>query len=295
MKFTVSSPACARALALVCAVAVLMPTASSAALTHRWSFNGDLTDSVGGQTAQILDPDNNPATGGAATLGPNAVTLAGGANLQSSYIELGPDVLGTGPGTTLELWATQITVQNWSRIFDLGSSAEVFGDASVIDTFIMSWTRGTQFAQDRIEFRLSTSAPNGAQGLLFDDSNAPYELNTEYHIVMTLENSNPDFNVLTWYSAPSGAADLGPARGSLFSSIDITEFNDAVAWLGRSHWSGDATANASFNEFRTYDAVLTESELETNHDLGPNQIPEPSAMALAALCGIGFLSRRRRR
>jgi hypothetical protein len=284
-----------RASVLVGGLMILTPSLSSAALTHRWSFNGNLNDSVGGQTAQILDPDNNPGTGGAATLDANQVTLAGGGNFDSSFVDLGPNIFGSGNQVTFEIWATQNAVQNWGRIFDIGNGTTAVGDGSIQDTFIMSWTRGTTLAQDRIEYRLATSAPGGAQNNLVDDTNAPYSLGTEFHIVMSLDNTTPSSTLLTWYSAPSSATDLGPFQGSFTSSIDLNEFTDTVAWLGRSHWSGDATATASFNEFRVYDTVLTGTQLESFHDLGPNVVPEPTAFAMAALCGIGLITRRRRR
>ncbi|CAN5480445.1 hypothetical protein BH23VER1_BH23VER1_19100 [soil metagenome] len=279
---------------LALTIGLVVPSLASAALTHRWSFNGDLTDSVGGQTAQILDPDNNPATGGGATLTGSSVNLAGGVNLESSYVSLGSGLLGTTGTATLELWATQQTVQNWGRIFDIGSDATTTGDAG--DTFIMSWTQGTDINADRVEYRLANAAPGGNQGMVGDNTNAPYVLGTEFHIVMTLDNTVPNSTVLTWYSAPSGAATLGPAQGSFTSTIDIDEFGDNTAWLGRSHWAGDNTATADYNEFRTYDTVLTPAELELSHSLGPNTvIPEASLLTMLSIAGCTFILRRRRR
>lgn len=280
-------------LAAGAAAFLLAPVLCSAALTNRWSFNGDLTDSVGGRTAQLLDADNNPATGGGAVFEPNQIRLQGGDNLSSTYIELGPNIFGTGNMVTFEIWATQDAVQNWSRIFDIGSDATPTNDAG--DTFIMSWTRGTAINQDRIEYRMSNTAPGGVQGMLVDDTNAPYTFGQEYHIVLSMDNRTANSTVVSWWSAPSNAGDLGPMKGSFTSTIDLNEFRDNTAWLGRSHWAGDATASASYNEFRVYDHLLSVNERELSHDRGPNVIPEPSAFALAGMCGVALILRRRRR
>ncbi len=81
---------------------------------HRWSFNGDLSDSMGGQAATAV---------GAVTSGDTQYTLAGNGAYGSSYIDLGPNILpadGVTP-VTVELWATENATNLWSRIFDFGS------------------------------------------------------------------------------------------------------------------------------------------------------------------------------
>jgi len=88
----------------------------AADLAHRWSFNGNLLDSVGGQDAVIVNDGANDAI-----LSDTEVTLTGGAKGASDYIDL-PDgiVSSLGDSATVEIWATQLSVQNWSRIFDFG-------------------------------------------------------------------------------------------------------------------------------------------------------------------------------
>jgi hypothetical protein len=69
-----------------------------AELAHRWSFNGDLVDSVGGQDAVIVDDGNNDAT-----LSVTQVTMAGGTKGASDYIDLADNIVSNlGDTVTFE-------------------------------------------------------------------------------------------------------------------------------------------------------------------------------------------------
>jgi len=219
----------------------------AAELAHRWSFNGDLTDSVAGQDAVVVDLGASNAI-----LSDSEITLTGGGKDTSDYIDLPDNILrGLGDSVTIECWATQLSVQNWSRIFDFGTSTSEY--------LYMGWSVGTNLNNDRVEW----NGPAG--GRLVDGSNAPYTLGTEYHIVMVIEPG-----LVTWYTAPAGADDLGPAQGSFTTGNRVSTLNHNNAWIGRSQW-GDNTANASYNEFRIWQGALSPAELEESHDAGPGE------------------------
>jgi len=225
-----------------------MAAANAAELAHRWSFNGDLKDSVGGKDAVIVDLGASNVT-----LSETQATMAGGAKDTSDYIDLPDGILSAlGDFATIEVWATQNAIQNWSRIWDFGSSTT--------HNVFMSWTVATTLTNDRVEW----VGPNGT--VTRDGSNAPYTLGTEFHVVFVFQPGS-----ITWYSAPSNAVDLGPAKGTLQTSNLLSSLQDTNAWIGRSQW-GDNTASASFNEFRLWKGVLTEEEREKLHDQGPDTI-----------------------
>ena len=163
-------------------------------------------DTVGGQNAVIVNDGANDAI-----LSNTEVTLTGGAKGSSDYIDL-PDgiVSGLGDSVTVEIWATQISVQNWSRIFDFG--------VSTTENVFMSWTMGTGLNSDRVEWL-------GDEDDTVDNTNGPYTLGTEYHIVCVFEPGS-----VTWYSAPAGAADLGPAKGSFETANPLSQLNDTNCW-----------------------------------------------------------------
>ena len=238
------------------ALAVLSSAAigQAADLAHRWSFNGNLKDSVGGKDAVIVDQGANNAT-----LSNTAVALAGGGKDASDYVDLPDRILSSlGNSATIEVWATQRAIQNWSRVFDFGSSTT--------HNVFMSWTRGTALAQDRVEWL----SPSG--NFTQDDTMAPYTLGTEFHIVFVFQPGS-----VTWYGAPVDAADLGAAQGTATTAAVLSSLDDTNCWLGRSQY-GDNTASATYNELRFWKGVLTAEELEALHDLGPNRLNANVAM-----------------
>ncbi|MCF7974098.1 MAG: discoidin domain-containing protein [Phycisphaerae bacterium] len=228
----------------------------AAELVHRWNFNGDLKDSIGGADAVIDDIGANNVT-----VSESQATLAGGGKDTSDYIDL-PDGILNGIGNTsitIECWATQLSVQNWSRIFDFGSTTT--------DNIFMSWTVATTLGNDRVEW-----VPNpGGQSV--DGTNAPYDLGVEYHIALVIEPG-----LVSWYSAPAESDTLGEAKGSFSVAGALSDLSDTNNWMGRSQW-GDNTANASYNEFRLWSGALTAAELQVNHVKGPDGV-SPKGVAI---------------
>ncbi|MEY4487521.1 MAG: hypothetical protein RIQ79_29 [Verrucomicrobiota bacterium] len=237
-------------------------TPTHSVLTHRWSFNGNLTDSVGTSTATLVDPDSNAAVGGTATAGASDVTLTGGASTTSAYINLGTNLIG-GKATpvTIELWATQNAVQNWGRIFDFGSATTEY--------LFMSWTRGTTATQDQVEWvdGVTTNKP---------DTNQPYVLGTQYHIVMTLTPAVNTAGALTggtrvtWYTSPASNTSTLVAKGTFDTTMSLINLNDVNNWLGRSQWAGDNVAAAAYDEVRIWNGALTSTEINQYQVAGPN-------------------------
>lgn len=237
-------------------------------LSHRWSFNNSLADSAGTNNALVVEAGTNNATLTATNL-----TLSGGARTTTDYVSLGGGLLPkNGSPATIELWATQIGLQNWSRIFDVGSSTS--------DYLIMSWSQGTSMTSDRVEWKdaVTTTA---------DNTCAPFALGTEYHVVMTVEPGAGSGGTtrVTWYSAPATNNTLGAARGAFDTANALANLNDANFWLGRSEYSGDATANASYDEVRLWNRAFSANELQQLHALGPNSVGAFSTNILTgALC-----------
>ena len=235
-------------------------TPLKAKLRNRWSFNGSLADSVGASDAQVIDPDNDALAGGTSTLSSTDLLLGGGARATSAYAQLGTNLLqGLKTPVTIELWATQQSVQNWSRIFDFGSGTTEY--------LMMTWTQGTNLATDTVEW-----VDGETKGAV--NTNQPYTTGTEFHIVMTIEpgagtNSS---TLVSWYSMPSGASDLGAIQGSFSTTNQLGNFTDALNLLGRSQWAGDNTANARYNEVRIWNGALTSEEREFLHDAGADVI-----------------------
>lgn len=245
-------------------------------LAHRWSFNGNLLDSVGTAHADVIEVGTNNSTVGAAS-----VTLQGGSSSASDYIQLGSGLLPKdGSPITLELWATQHSVQAWSRVFDIGSTNT--------ENLFLSWTQAYYTNRNRFEWR-DTFTTNA------DDSFPPFGIGTESHIVLVIEPRAGDAGGtrVTWYSSPANSSTLGAPRGSFETSNTLANLQDTHFWLGRSHY-GDFTANASYNEVRLWNTALPQAALEQSHRLGPNAPPTVmtgilSAKSVVELSGKGRL------
>jgi autotransporter-associated beta strand protein len=223
-------------------------------LAHRWSFNGNLNDSAGSSNATVVDLGVNDTT-----LSASAIMLAGGTRSASDYVSLGGGLLPKdGTPVTIELWATQVAMQNWSRIFDVGASSS--------ENLFMTWSQ-TSTSTDRVEWKDNATSTA-------DNTVAPYAAGTEYHIVMTIE---PGAGVggttrVTWYAAPSSAGSLGAAKGTFDTSNTLANLADTNFWLGRSEYGADPTASAAYNEVRIWTRAFTASELDALHALGPDSV-----------------------
>lgn len=239
-------------------------TPAKAVLANRWSFNGNLNDSVGASNATIVDPDNNAAVGGTVTQNATSVTLSGGASGTSAAVRLGGNLVGgrTAP-VTIELWATQNAVQNWGRIFDFGSGTTEY--------LFMSWTRTTDLANDQVEWvDAGVTANRGTTGA------TSYTLGTQHHIVLTLtpasytNGETARGTRVTWYVATAVSTGTVVAKGTFNTANTLASLNDVNNWLGRSMWTGDNVANATYDEVRIWNGALTPSEINTYQLAGPN-------------------------
>lgn len=252
-------------------------TPSKAALAHRWSFTGDLNDSVGNSNALIVNDDAS-SVGLSSSQQATDVRLFGGGKTTSDYINLGGQLIsglqsgGVKP-VTIELWATQDAIQNWARIFDFGSNGAAAPLAN--ESLRMTWIQGTDLNTDQIAWEPTASWGPG---------NAPYVLEKPYHIVMTIVPALYTHGVLTsgarvsWYSAPSSESqEAGHPHYNLKGTFntpagtDLRSLVDTACTLGRSMY-GDNTAAATYDEVRIWKGALTDAERKLFQLLGPDDV-----------------------
>ncbi len=234
----------------------------SSPLKHRWSFNGNALDSAGASPASAI---------GAVTVGAQQYRLAGGAR-NTSYISLGANILPTNNApVTIELWATQHAIQNWSRIFDFGVSQTT--------NLIMTWTQGTSLTTDRVEVKPNTPAAQG------NNTMAPYTLNQEYHIalVITPGAGAGGSTLFKWYKMDAAGATL--TNGSMSVNFTLADLIQRDMWLGHSQYN-DNDASASYNEVRIWNAALTQEQLAANSVLGPDVLPAASVLPVGTAVAL---------
>jgi hypothetical protein len=224
---------------LAAVVLTLFGTAgvSNADIIHRWSFNGDATDSVGGADAVLM---------GHATVDSSQLHLDG----TDSYavLPIGGDLLNL-TNCTFEGWATwnAFPVDFWERIFDLGNGT---------DENIFLTPRG---GNQRFRFAITIGGGGAEEQTI---SGYVFPSTTEAHFAVTIDADN---GIHTLYlngmpAAISYGCVLNP------SVLDPPMMNN---YLGKSQYP-DPYFNGSINEFRIYNTTLSADDIAASFADGPD-------------------------
>jgi hypothetical protein len=212
-----------------------------APMTHRYSFEAEVTDSVGGADGTLM---------GAAAITEGAVVLDG---VAGNYVDL-PNNLVTGyTAVTFEAWFTDQGSAEWARIWDLGNSSQGEGNSGSGTTYMFMAMRNGGL---RGAYRLYGSEQ------LIDYAPRP-SANVRHHVVWTSESSSRQA-VLYFDGIRVGAnANLTHTPAGIGQTL-----ND---WLGRSQYN-DPYFKGSIDEFRIYRGVLTPLEVATTDAAGPDSL-----------------------
>ena len=231
---------------------------------HRYSFS----ENSGTVVADSIGSSHGILRGNNATWIDGKLRLPGGSSNTAAYVDLPNGLISGLTDVTFEAWISVDGVQNWSRIFDFGSSSfgEVTGPGGGgegTDYFFLGATRGANTNQQRIEIR---NEDPGGGGISTADANLTTTLGTEYHHLVT-------------YDADGGG---GQARMSYYrdgvlvaqtnTPTQLGEINDVNNWLGRSNWTADNNLQGTFNEFRIYDVAFAEADVTASMTAGPDQL-----------------------
>jgi len=229
---------------------------ASSDLIHRWSFTGNYDDSVGGITATTFgsvafnDADN-----------PTAARVSGTAK-DTAYIKLGAGIVpAESSPVTFEIWGTQHSVKNWSRIFSFGADSSNY--------LMMSWTTGTDANTERVEIKKGGTALVSVSNTL-----KPYTLNQPFHISITMTPNGDGKTTLAWAKRDVNTGAVLASGGATTSADWDPSLIASYGWscLGRSQYS-DSDADASYDEMRVWKAALTEEQLSWSAKLGPDALP----------------------
>ena len=216
-------------------------------MIHQWTFDEiggagtTLIDSIGGENGTIVDLGGNDGF-----VEEGRVTLTGGGKNDSDYVMLPSNLLSPLTNATIETWSTQYSSQNWSRVFSIGSSTN--------NVMHMSFSRGTNINQNELRWNAQSNMT------LQDFGGAPMNpLDEQVHWVVTINDvGGPNGETQVTVYRNGEEVRVGATNNDLSGLVD----NDI--FLGRSQW-GDNTANASWDEFRIYDGILTSDQISTNY------------------------------
>ena len=210
--------------------------AQGATLSHRYSFDADTTDSVGGNTG-ILE--------GGATISSGQLTLTDlGFSIDANRmtftnpVDIGGNFGATG--VTIETWYTDTGTGTWGKLFQFGNNV-----AGQELAFTHTRGNGQQTGVDR----------DGAK-LLGEQVNQ----NEEHHLVITV---SPDGNLNTWIDGVQKLSDL--------DTNDLANVSTDFEAIGSTSW-GDPGMTGSVNEFRIYEGELTSLEVAASTEAGPEEL-----------------------
>jgi glucose/arabinose dehydrogenase len=289
---------------------------SGAALLNRWSFTRPagavasgtaFADTISGASA-VVRGQGASASGAAITL-PGTTTGNQAPSAVSAYIDLPNGLVSTKTHLTVELWATPLSYQAFGRLFEfgrvnvagdgLGSAGEITGLATTApgttqasDAITLSLNRnGNTLSQQRFEGKLDGNGNTADPAGLFRqvDTNLATTAGTRYHYALVFEAGVGAFAAvggrLSWYrdGALAATTDVG---------FRLNQIEDVNNWLGRSLWSADRMAHASFDEVRVYNHALTPTEIAASRTAGPDAVfSPPSAVADAVTIHPGQKAR----
>ena len=225
-------------------------------LIHLWSFSEtggagtSLYDSIGGAHGVLEDVGSRNGV-----VADGAVTLSGGSKIDADYVKLPANLLNGLESATIETWATQLSVQNWSRIFSVGISES--------NVLFFSFSRGTNVNTNRLKWLNPGSADLSLQDF---GGNPTNPIGQQVHWAITFEgNAGAEGETkVTIYKDAKEVTSVYQANK--LSDLLGVEFN-----LGRSFFN-DHTANASWDEFRIYDRAHSLTAIEQSYRVGPDAL-----------------------
>jgi hypothetical protein len=243
---------------------------------HRYSFNNAANNNAeGGVLEDLVGDADGVVIGPGASFTGTGLQLPGGPSTDAPYGDLPNGLISSLTDASVEAWVTVDGVQNWSRIFDFGSTAPGGDDGEVtepggggegLDYLMLSASQGTANFVARAELRNEDPAGGGVSG---SDVIAAGETPTEKKHYTVVYDSNGD------EADPTPQLRVymdGEQVGQTLTDISLSDINDVNNWLGRSNWTGDSNLEGTYDEFRIYDYAMSSEQVRGNFQAGPDTI-----------------------
>ncbi|MBO7655634.1 MAG: hypothetical protein J6U40_12005, partial [Kiritimatiellae bacterium] len=212
-----------------CAVSAAETRNTADMLVHRWSFTGNVKDSVTGVEAKSCGKANLSAT---------ALVLPGGTH-EAGHLDLGRNLLpADGSDVTIEVWGTLKSVHKWARIFDYGSDDKNY--------FTMAWSYSDQPDTDSIEMCYDGKKRSAFKTL------CPYKIGTPYHISVTLVNNGDGSTRMRAMRRNAKTGEIEREHRQLYSGWTLASLVNPQLLLGGSQYAMDGDAGADYDEVRIW-------------------------------------------
>ena len=220
-------------------------------LAHRWSFNGDYNDSVGNVVATQLGNAMPPIVDG-------EVVMPGGNGAGS--LSLGTGTLGSGEAT-IEIWATQTTLQSWHYIFGYG-----INDREGADMLAWAWRNGAN-GYDNASLNC-TDVDGFWQNHIIELA----DIGTEYHFAITFTDNGDDTTTIKF--SRRNSTNVAEVVSRTFTVANWNLALGSSTWelsIGHNPFSNSTMdASAKYNEVRVWHSALSDDDLAFSATLGPD-------------------------
>ena len=244
-------------------------------LIHRYSFDSDVSDSVGSADGTIIDPnavaDPRISFADGQMLLDNDALSANPDNAdQIAYAELPAGIISSLENyMTLEVWLTPHRNANWETFF-------AFGDTWNADPFVDGFNGGRVgvIAQSNRGGvggpSLTSLAPSGSQ----INMTSPASLTVDEEVMFTAVWDGNTGQMLQYVN--------GVLTDSSHIDMKLSDIDDVKCWLGLPFWP-DPVMNASYNELRIYDSALSADAIMEHYELGTEFLESVAGVVVTPL------------
>lgn len=221
--------------------AMLLAQSAFADLTHRYSFDSDITDSIGGANGSLA---------GAAYIAGGVAVLDG---TSGTYVDLPGGLLEAYTAVTIETWSTVYPASAaWTRLFDFGN------------------TNGNNGANYLF---VTTQSGNGDTRVAISDADPGYN-NEEILLTPGVKDDGTPFHLAVVWApeVPLGVlyVDGTPVAWRSDLTIPLSAIATNYCFIGRSLYAPDGYLNADIDEFRIHNTALTTPEIAASVLAGPD-------------------------
>lgn len=236
------------------------PSSAGSGLVHRWSFSGNLEDSVGGANGTLVDPTGLSAfTSGQLDVSSNSGQRSDQSPFQDgAYVDLPNGIISSlGQDATFEWWGTVSRNRTWAEIFSFGTSngGEDQSSGATTQNYL------TLIPESGFGDLMFTHRNGATQNESQSSWTQPADTNREYHFTVVWDG---DVNTQRVYVDGQLVAS-GPTL------IDLDDLSDNNNWLGRSQWN-DPLFDGFHNEFRIYNTALSDTAVAASFVDGPDAV-----------------------
>lgn len=276
---------------------------ANAALSNRFSFTTDASDSVAQQDG-LLVGTNGSVAGGQLVLA-NQGEFSADPGAAGAYLDLPNGLIsnaaaaGTTGAVTIEMWVTMDTNRDWAAAFTAGTNlgGEDAASGGVDSPYIQIIPRSGDGGLGN-DLRVTSNAFASEEG--FVDDATDLAIGVREHLVAVFDQSSGLPGAVTVYrNGVLVPAPPGVGRGGVLAdNLDLTAFlnadtsgGDVNVWLGRSQFN-DPLATARYDELRVYSHALTIDEAIAGTILGPDVVGETSVVSVEVNRTTGGISLR---